>query len=66
MKHVIYVHGVRDYYRGNTYIHQGEVFPAAGPLSEAKRYSSKIRAENAIKALDKKCDDEFSVVEVEE
>lgn len=64
MKYVIYVHGARDYYRGNTYIHQGEVFPAGAPLSEAKRYSSKARAENTVKALDKKCDDEFTVEEV--
>lgn len=66
MKYVIYVQGVREYYRGNTYIHQGETFPAAGNLSEAKRYSSKKRAENAVKVLEQKCGDDFYVEEVEE
>jgi len=66
MYYVIYVQGVRDYYRGNTYTHQGETFPATAKLSEAKRYSSKKRAENAVKSLNQKCDDDFDIEEVAE
>ena len=36
------------YYKGKTYIAQGEVFPAIGDKHEAKRYKSKSRLENLI------------------
>lgn len=63
MDYVIYVHGCRGFYLGNTYTHQGECFPATGRESDAKRYTSKKRAENAAASLEKKCDDKFEVQE---
>ncbi|CAH1058790.1 hypothetical protein PAECIP111894_04976 [Paenibacillus pseudetheri] len=66
MKYVIYVEGLSEFYRGNTYTHQGETFPAGCKLSEAKRYSSKKRAENTVTVLERKCDDKFCVHEIEE
>lgn len=41
------------WYSGSKYLFQGEPYPVTGSKQEVKRYTSKKRAENAIKALDK-------------
>ena len=38
---------VTDYYLGKTYRSNGDVFPCFCNMDEAKRYSSRVRAEKA-------------------
>ncbi len=66
MSFVIYVNGQRDYYSGKTYTHQGETFPCVCKRDEAKRYKSKKIADNVAKTLDRKCDEDFDVQEIED
>lgn len=41
----------RLWYSGKNYMYQGEFYPVTGSEQEAKRYTSKKRAENALKVL---------------
>lgn len=41
----------RLWYSGKKYMYQGEFYPVTGSEQEAKRYTSKKRAENALKFL---------------
>lgn len=44
---------MNEWYTGEKYMFQGEIYPVTGNKQEAKRYTSKQRAENAVKALEK-------------
>lgn len=44
---------LNGWYTSEKYMFQGDIYPVTGKKQEAKRYTSKKRAENAIKALDK-------------
>lgn len=47
------------YYKGKNYIYQGERFPSAGPLTEAKVYKTKKVAEQVVARLRSKMDCDF-------
>jgi Na+-transporting NADH:ubiquinone oxidoreductase subunit NqrC len=55
-----------DYYRGNTYIHQGEFFPGLGKKTEAKKYKTRKLAERVQTTLKQKVETGFEVVEIED
>ena len=63
MAYVIRVDG--EYYRGNTYVHQGETYPALVKREEAKKYKSAKIAHRAADALSRKCYGTFDVVAYE-
>lgn len=44
---------INGWYTGEKYMFQGGMYPVKGNKQEAKRYTSKKRAENAIRALEK-------------
>lgn len=56
------------YYTGDTYQYEGEIYAVANtPISKAKKYSSRKRAENAVESLENKvCNYLFEVVEIQE
>jgi hypothetical protein len=53
-----------DYYKGGTYIKEGGCYPITGSLeSEAKVYTSKLKAGNACKKLNNKVGRCFKIKE---
>jgi hypothetical protein len=55
-------HFSMNYYTGKTYIVEGECYPClSGDIKEAKRYTTRKRAENARLALNRKVGMNFMV-----
>lgn len=69
MSFVIVIHSggqlSSEFYAGKTYIYQGGLFPVYASKDEAKRYTSRKRAENAAAKLNKKIDGRCEVKELE-
>lgn len=57
----------QEYYEGGTYMYHGEYFPCiTSKIDEAKKYSTRKRAENACNKINMKCGRMFKVVSIEE
>lgn len=54
-----------DYYTGKTYVYQGGYYASYGVKDQAKRYSSKKRAESAAKKLGEKVGYSFVVIKAD-
>lgn len=69
MSFVIVIHNgyqlTPEFYAGKTYIYQGGLFPCYASKDEAKRYTSRKRAENAAAKLNRKIDGRCEVREAE-